>query len=190
MKLDLRFTARPLEDLWCDTVVAFVFQGPDGNGTGVPAIDVKTSGTLSALGEKGFWTGVEGETLLVPSQDMIKADKILLRGLGAQDNYSLNFLGEEAKALGRALDRMTVNDIGIQVPVKEGAEQEYRSYIGTACTNLVDLFLSRHKDEDDFLLKMVVSVDDAFIAGLEPVVRQLKEHFKSRLDYSIVISEQ
>ncbi|MBW1900852.1 MAG: hypothetical protein JRJ20_04375, partial [Deltaproteobacteria bacterium] len=78
------------------------------------------------------------------------------------------------------------NDISIRIPVKEGAESEYPSYVGAACKHLVNFFLSRHKDEADFLLKLTVSLDDMFLADFEPTIRQLKEHFKSKLDYTIV----
>jgi len=186
MKLDLRFTVRPLEDLWCDTVIAFVFQGPVGNGNGIPGLDAKTSGALTALGEKGFWTGGKGEMLLVPSQGMINADKILLQGLGVQSDYSMDFFTKKIKELASALERMAVNDISIRIPFKEGAESEYPSYVGAACKFLVDFFLSRHNDEADFLLKLIVSLDDMFLADFEPTIRQLKEHFKSKLDYTIV----
>jgi hypothetical protein len=186
MKLDLRFTARPLEDVWCDTVIGFVFQDSIGNGNGVPGLDAKTSGALSKLGEKGFWTGVEGETLLLPSQDMIKADKILLQGLGVQSDYSINFLAEKIEALCSTLERMAVNDISIRIPVKGGEESEYPSYVEAACKHLVDFFLPRHQEEAGFLLKLIVSLDDMFLADLEPTIRQLKEHFESRLDYTIV----
>jgi len=178
---------RPLEELLCDTVVAFAFQGIVHNGNGILGLDIKTSGTLSDLVKKGFWTGVEGETLLVPSQNMIKAEKILLKGLGAYSNYSKDLLGEKVKEIGSALDRIEVNDIGIRIPVKEGLETEYPSFIETVCSHLVDFFLSRHEKEAGFLLKLVVSSDGGAIANLEPAVRQLKEHFKSRLDYTIII---
>lgn len=187
MKLDLRFTARPLEELWCDTVIAFVFQGALCNGNGVLGLDVKTSGALTALKKKGFWTGVEGETLLVPSQNMIKAEKILLKGLGVHSRYSKDLLIEKVKEVGSALDRIEVNDIGIRIPFKEGAEPEYPSYVETTCSHLVDFFLSQHEKEAGFLLKLVVSLDDAVFANLEPAVRQLKQHFKSKLDYTIII---
>lgn len=186
MKLDLRFTNRPLEDLWCDTVIAFVFQGAVQNRNGITGLDAKTSGTLTALAEKGFWTGVEGETLLVPSQDMIKAHKMLLKGLGSYSRYGIDLFVEKVREVGTTLDRLAVNDVGIRIPVNEGAESEYHLYVETACVHLVDTFLSGHKDKDDFLLKLVVSLEDAFVVDIEQAVRQLKEHFKAKLDYTIV----
>ena len=54
MKLDLRFTARPLEEVWCEIVVAFVFEGAVENGDCAFGIDAKTSGYLISLKKRGF----------------------------------------------------------------------------------------------------------------------------------------
>jgi len=185
MKLDLQFTARPLEDIGCDTVIAFVFQGPAVTDPGVSGLDFKTSGALTTLAKKGFWTGAQGETLLVPSQGMIRARKILLKGLGPDHDYGIELFSDMVQEIGSTLERMTVNDIGIRIPVQEGSGSECLVYIETACSHLADFFLARHK-EDDFQLKIVVNVDEGFSVDLESLIRQLKEHFKSRLDYTIV----
>jgi hypothetical protein len=187
MKLDLRFTARPLEDLWCDTVVAFVFQEHYTQENGISGLDVKTSGGLTRLLKNGFWTGADGETLLIASENMIKADKILLKGLGAPSGYSTENLSVRIRELANALGRMSINDFAIRIPVTEESESEYCSYIESACTDLVDSFLAQHEDDDDFFLKILVSLEDTFVQGLEKTIRQLKEHFMSKLDYSIII---
>ena len=187
MKLDLRFTARPLEDLWCDTVVAFGFQEHYTQENGISGIDVKTSGGLTRLLKNGFWTGADGETLLIASENMIRADKILLKGLGAPSDYSAENLSVRIRELAGALGRMSINDFAIRIPVTEESEPEYCSYIESTCTDLVDSFLAQHEDNDDFFLKILVSLEDTFVQGLEKTIRQLKEHFMSKLDYSIII---
>ena len=65
MKLDLRFTTRPLEYLWCDAVVAFIFQGPYRQENGIPGLDAKTSGGITHLSEKGFLTATDLAEYLV-----------------------------------------------------------------------------------------------------------------------------
>ena len=186
MKLDLRFTARPLEEVWCEIVVAFVFEGAVENGDCAFGIDAKTSGYLTSLKKRGFWKGGEGDTLLLASQGMIKADKILLKGLGARLDFTPGLLCLRIKETGIAVDKMAVSDIGIRIPIAQGEGSEYTSMLEAACVHLVEPFLINHGDEPDFLLKIVFSVNTGQIGGLESMVRRLKEHFGSRLDHTII----
>jgi hypothetical protein len=186
MKLDLRFTARPLEEVWCEIVVAFVFEGAVENGDSAFGIDAKTSGYLTFLEKRGFWKGREGDTLLVASQGMIKANKILLKGLGARRDFTPGLLSERIKETGIAVDKMAVSDMGIRIPLAQGEGYEYTSMLEAACVHLVEPFLINHGDEPDFLLKIVFSVNAGQIGELEATVRPLKEHFRSRLDNTII----
>jgi len=163
-----------------------VFEGAVENGDCAFGIDAKTSGYLSSLQKRGFWKGGEGDTLLVASQGMIKADKILLKGLGARLEFTPGFLCLRIKETGIAVDKMAISDIGIRIPIAQGDGFEYTSMLETACVHLVEPFLINHGDEPDFLLKIVFSVNTGQIDGLESLVRQLKEHFKSRLDHTII----
>ena len=190
MKLDLRFTPRPLETLWCEVVVAFVFKDAVNRGDGVSGLDDKTSGYLSCLWKRGFWTALEGESLLVASQDMIKADKILLKGLGSRAGYRLENFAERLEEIGDTLERIGVKDIGIRIPVLEEFEGGYHSQLRLACEHLVTPFLLRHGDEPDFLLKIVVSMDDKFFTKLDPTAQLLKRHFTSRLEHTIIFDKK
>ncbi|MBW2117742.1 MAG: hypothetical protein JRH09_07465 [Deltaproteobacteria bacterium] len=187
MKLDLRFTARPLEEIWCEIIIAFVFEGAVENGDCAFGIDAKTLGYLTSLKERGFWTGEEGDTLLVASQGMIKANKILLKGLGARRDFTPGLLSNRIKETGIAVDKMAVSDIGIRIPVAQGEGFEHTSMLEAACVHLVEPFLINHGDESDFLLKIVFSVNADQIGDLESTVSPLKKHFGSRLDNTIII---
>jgi len=187
MKLDLRFTVRPLENLWCDTVIALVFQNPFRYGNDVFGLDRKTSGALTRLWKKGFLTGEKAETLLMAAQNMIRADKILLKGLGPHSDYGVECLGERVLELGNTLMQMTINDIAIRIPVAEDPAPAHGVYIESACTHLVDAFLMKHEKDDDFILKMVVTSDEPWAHDLESTIRHLKEYFMSKLDYTIII---
>ena len=186
MKLDLRFTARPLEDIWCDTLVAFVFQGPFSKGNGVSGLDIKTSGGISNLWEKGFWTGARGETLLFASQKMIPADKILLKGLGNHSDYGMECLSERVRELADTLVRMKINNLAFKIPVNDEEESEYSSYVKSSCIHLVDSFIEQYGNEDDFILKIVVVLHESFAQEIESTIRELKGHFMSKLDYTII----
>lgn len=190
MKLDLRFTTRPLEEIWCQAVIYLVFEGPTGEQDIISGLDAKTSGYLSRLRERGFWTGARGDTLLVASQHMIKAERILLKGLGPRGDYTSELIGEGAEEIGTALKRMDVNDIGIRVPVPSGLESEYPKQMETACVHLVKPFLESYPDGPDFLLKMVVSMDKVFMGEIESSVDSFKTHFGSKLHSTIVFERE
>jgi len=190
MKLDLRFTTRYLENIWCHTVVALMFQEPVCRGDGLSGLDVKILGYLTYLWDKDFWKGVGGETLLVASQNMIKADKILIKGLGAHSDYSMNVFIARIKETGKALEKMNTNDIGIRIPVVTGSEPEYPAQLEAACLNIVDPFLRRYKDDPEFILKLVVSVNAAFTGELESLTRILRKSFSSKLHYTIIIDNE
>ena len=100
MRLDLRFVARPLEDIWCPILVALAFEDPGDNPGGIGGLDARTGGYLSRLRRQGFWTGAESETLLVASRGMVKAEKILLKGLGMESGYDASGLSRCLKAAG------------------------------------------------------------------------------------------
>jgi hypothetical protein len=186
MKLDLRFTARPIEEVWCEIIVVFVFEGALEEGDGAFGIDAKTSGYLTSLEKRGFWNGREGDTLLVASQGMLKANRILLKGLGARRDFTPGLLNERIKETGIAVDKMAVRDIGIRIPMASVDGFERISVLEEACVHLVEPFLANHGVEPDFLLKVVFSVNADNIGELESTVRPLREHFGARLDHTIV----
>ena len=190
MKLDLRFTARPMEELWCRTVAALVFQDSIRKANGISGLNAKTSGYIEHLSEKGFWKGAAGDTLLVASQGMIKAKKILLVGLGAYSDYSIELFMKTIEKISLTLDKMGDNDIGIQIPALTGIDSEYPSLLEAACKDFVNIFFVRHKAEPDFLLKIIFSVSAEYIAALETTVQYLKKHFVSQLDDTIILAEQ
>ncbi|RLC31939.1 MAG: hypothetical protein DRH37_01890 [Deltaproteobacteria bacterium] len=185
MELDLRFTSRPLEELWCDAVVAFMFEGAVSNGSGIAGLDYKTSGFLASLVRKGFFTGTEGEILLVASQGMIRAGKILLKGLGRHGGYGPEVLSGSVREVAASLERLAVNEFGIRIPATGGGDARYLTDIRTACGELVDFFVDRHRDEADFFLKIVVSLNRVLCADLESMVGRMKAHFGNRLNYSV-----
>lgn len=190
MKLDLRFTSVPLGDLECDTLIVFAFQGSLQNIKGTSDLDAKTWGMLAGLREKGFWSGIEGETLLVPSQNMLKAKKVLVKGLGVNADYGRKVLAKGVKDVSHTLDRMKVCDMAIRIPVMEGTVIEYCACVEIACIQLLNPFLSRHKDERDFLLRIMVSLDAMSIHHLEKTVARLRAHFNSKINYTIIFDRK
>ncbi len=190
MKLELRFTSFPLENLPCDTVIAFAFQGAYENINGISKADTRIWNMLVRLKEKGIWSGAEGETLLVPSRDGVKAKKILLKGLGNAADFDRDVLAGGVMEVADAVDRMRVRDLAVRIPIVNGAVSECHTWLETACMKLMEPFLSRHRNESDFLLKVMVSLDDTFCDHLEKTVAGLKAYFHSKIDYVIVFDRQ
>jgi hypothetical protein len=187
MRLDIRFSNRPLEDLWCQAVIALVFQRPSLMTGVVSSLNKKTSGTLENMLECDAWTGEKGEKFLIASQNMIRADKLLFHGLGPGSEFKVESLEEEVYELGMTLDKIGVSDFGIYVPVTEGLEDHYGYHLELSVSNLVKAFYKRHNDDPDFILKIIFSVEKDFLDILDSVVSRLKKHLKPIQDFSIII---
>ncbi|MFP3928639.1 MAG: M17 family peptidase N-terminal domain-containing protein, partial [Desulfobacteraceae bacterium] len=149
MKLDLRFSERPVESLWCQAIAALVPQRTFLAQGVLASLDAKLGGFLARLEEKGFWTGEYGENLLVASQGMIKADKILLAGLGPSESCSLECVVGRAAEVGSALVKLRAQDLGVHIPVMEGREQEYPECVEDSVRAIVGPYISAHGDEAD-----------------------------------------
>jgi hypothetical protein len=187
MRLDLRFSDRPIEDLWCQAVVALVFQGPLLTRGRLASLDEKMTGFLTALQKKGFWTAKRGESLLLASQNRIRADKILLKGLGDRAGYNRQVLVDQVREVSAIFDKLDVKDFAIHIPIVEGLEKKYPSQLASSALHLVGPFLANHQKDSDFILKIIFSVERCTNDILSHIATRLREYFASRLDFSIVI---
>ena len=186
MKLDLRFSDCPLEDLLCQAVAALVFQRPLVTEGVLSGLNEKMGGSLADLEEKGMWTGAKGENVLLASQGTIKAEKVLLRGLGQRSDWDVSLLSDGIMALGSALDKIEIKEFGIQIPLFEDLEGEYIPHLELSARHIVDPFLENHRSESDYLLKIIFSVKNDLGDPLSSMVKRLKEYFHSLLDFSII----
>jgi hypothetical protein len=189
MKIDLRFTARQLEDLWCQAVVAFVFEEPFHKSDKVFGIDEKTSGYLTYLWESRFWTGADGETLLLASQDKLKAGKIFLKGLGKRDDLKVQTIPDRVGEIGNALLKLKIDDFGAFIPTVESDEFESVDCYLKACRKLVEPYVEKHRDVEDFQLKVVFSLDDVFLKKLNSTAKLLKEDFKTDAEVTVLVDQ-
>ncbi len=187
MRLDLRFTARPLKELWCQAVIGFIFQEPLQVSNTVDGLDSKTLCFLDFLQKRGFLTGTKGEILLIASQDRVKADKIFLKGLGDRPQYNIGVLAEMTGEIGISLGRMEISEIGIHIPAADGAKGEYISYLEVACMQIVDAFIAHCEKTPDFSLKLIFSVNTCFMEVLEPALRDFRARLDLKVDHTIVI---
>jgi hypothetical protein len=189
MKPDIRFTDRPLEDLWCQAVTVLVFQNPSMKMDVLSSLNEKMTGTMSNILEGGRWTGNRGEDFLFAGEDMINSDKLLFHGLGPISEFSTSLLEEEIWNLGSALDKLGVNDFGIHVPVVHGLEAAYGLHLELSAKSLLKRYYDKHKDEPDFHLKIIFSVGTKLIDILDPVVERLRSYLDPIPDFSIIIDK-
>ena len=73
MRLDLRFTNRHLEELWCQAVVMLSFKVRDKMSPSLDSIDKKMTGSVRNIVQSGIWSGECSEKLLFATQNSIKA---------------------------------------------------------------------------------------------------------------------
>jgi hypothetical protein len=187
MKLDLRFSDRPLESIWCQAVATLVFQSPDLIQGALFGLNEKMAGFLSRLQERGFWTGGRGETVLLASQDAIKAEKILLKGLGRVRNYDEELLVSHIRQVGSTFDKMKINEFGMYIPVFRGLEEEHASQLEICARQVVNPFFEHHRRESDFMLKIIFSVQNFTGKVLRPLAGRLREYFDLQVECSVVL---
>jgi len=189
MRLDLRLTHRHLDQLWCQAVVAFLFKG-DSLLTGyLSRLNEKLAGSLVPLIDRKFLTGKSDEILLIASQERIKADKLLFVGLGPVSSYSSESLSYVMGRVSSTLERLKLNEFGIMVPWGKEVEIDYVELIKSIIGNLVDYYFMSKGDAVDFLLKIILSVEERFFDDLRSLEQQLRIYLNPIIDYSILVDE-
>ncbi len=143
---------------------------------------MQMAGYLSRLWRKGFWSGTGGETMLVPSNHMVKAHKILIKGLGPADKCTRKVIIKRIGELGETLRRLQIRDFGIHMPVAKGGEM----CVLEACARLVDSFFLYYGGMPDFLLKVKFSIDRAYLPAIEVASAPLVRRLDLLLDYTII----
>ncbi|MFH1480149.1 MAG: M17 family peptidase N-terminal domain-containing protein [Pseudomonadota bacterium] len=182
MKLDLRFSDHPLEDLWCEAVVIFVFQKTPLLEDPLSRINEKMAGLLGKIEKNGFWTGRLGEIILLASQNTIMADKMLLIGLGKDPKDDDQVLVDCVKEVGNTLDKLKISDFVIHIAPVIGSMERYAYCLELVACHLVETFLQKHHHETDFLLKIVFSIGKE--PELNPLIGRLRGHLTKSLDIS------
>jgi hypothetical protein len=188
MRLDLRLTYRALDKLWCQAVVAFLFEDESLLTEYLPRLNEKLASTLIPLIERHFLTGKRDEIILIAPQEMIKADKLLFVGLGPVSSYSSEILPYVIRNLSLTIERLKLSEFGIMVPWIKGREKNYVELIRSIICDLADHYFMSKKDEVDFFLKVIVSIEGRIFADLQSLENELRLYFDPHLaEYSIAI---
>src|SRR3954468_13203238 len=104
-------------------VVCYFKYTPEGakRMTGAPVeLDKKLGGVIASLRERGEFVGDEGETLLlIPPKDSIKANALLLVGLGEEDALSLKVMERVGKVSLRRAARLGVSRVAFAPLIRD-----------------------------------------------------------------------
>jgi len=190
MRLDLRFTLRSLGELWCQAILIPVFSDSSEDNRGISGLDTKTGGYLSLLRKKGFWAGQRGEVLLIASEGMIKAEKILLIGLGVRGAFSPEVLSEGMKKAGDAFVKMGISDMGVTLPAFGEMPDKQAFLVHGALTKLVEAYLLRSPGDPQPLLKVVVSLDRKSMDAMESLSGMTKSYRDMGLQYTVIFEKE
>jgi hypothetical protein len=185
MRLELRFSKRPLEGLSCQAVVILAFSDPDLPKGDLVTLFDRMTGLWPDLEKTGFWAGTPGETLLLASQGMIAADKILFKGLGERAVFDTIDLTDRVAEVGATLAGIGVRDFGIHIPIVADSDEAHSKHLELAARCLVEPFLEHHQDEIGFTLRIIFSMGRYPSAMLTPVILRLRENFSSIQDLFI-----
>jgi hypothetical protein len=188
MKLDLRLTHRFLDQLWCQTVVAFLFKDKSLLAGYLSRLDEKLTGTLTQLIDTNFLTGKRDELILIASQQRIKADKLLFVGLGSPKSYSFEILSTAIKRISSTLEKLELYEFGIMVPWVKGIKIDYTELIKYTIINLIDYYSIHKGDAVNFSLKIIFTIDEKNFSDLQFLRRELRTYLDlPASDYSIAI---
>ena len=185
MRLELRFSKRPLEDLSCQAVVILAFSDPDLPKGDLASLYDRITGLWPDLEKRGFWAGTPGETLLLASQGVIGAEKILFKGLGERAFFDTIDLTDRVGEIGATLNGIGVVDFGIHIPIAADSHEIHSSHLELAARYLVDAFLEHHQLEVGYALKIIFSVGAYPSTMLTQVILRLRAHFSSIQDLFI-----
>jgi len=190
MRLDLRLTHRCLDQLWCQAVVAFVFEH-DSLLTGyLSRLNEKLISSLTPLIDMHFLTGKREELFLIASQERIKADKLLFVGLGQAGSFSSKGLSSVMRNVSSTLERLKLHEFGIMVPWAEEMKTDYVKLIKSIIRNLVKYYSMSKRDADDFSLKVFFSIEERLLADLQSLGQELRRYLDSpAADCTIVIDD-
>lgn len=188
MRLDLRLTHRFLDQLWCQAVVAFLFNDASLLTGYLSRLDEKLTGTLTQLVDTNFLTGKRDELILIASQERIKAEKLLFVGLGSPKNYSFDVLSSAIKKISSTLERLALYEFGIMVPWIKGIKADYIELTKLTIRNLVDCYGIHKRDAVNVSLKVIFTIDKKIFPDLQSLEQEVRTFLDlPASDYSIAI---
>ena len=184
MRLDLRFTQRPPYAIWCEAVVGFIHEGSFVVKENMAGVDKKTSAYLRALNRRGFCTAKMGETLLLAGEDRLRAEKVILKGLGPKEEITFDVFLAQAGDVALRLRSLGINNFVVKIPLLFAWEL-YHEQVRRAVQEMMDPFLAQLEDEDD-IVTAVFSVERPLLEEIAEVEASLRDYFRDVVSFSLV----
>lgn len=183
--MDIHVTRGNLLDQSADTYVLPISEGNRRLAGDVAAVDRALDGTISRLLRDRLFTGKNGETSSIPSNDTLKAKRIVITGIGPRQQANVDLLRSQVGTLSRHLRGMNSGSVAIATPpitIAGDTEQ-----IGRALTEGVLLGLYRfdrhHTRSSDRPSGSVTSV-----TLVEPSLRK-SQQLESGMLHGIALAE-
>jgi len=189
MKLDVRLTHRYLDQLWCQAIVVFLFEDLSLQKECLSKINETMANSLTPLIDTRFITGKRDELILIATQDRIKAEKLFFFGLGPISHYSGRILPAVTRRLSTSLDRLNVHEFCIMVPRFEGIKKDCEKFVRSMIRGITNHYEKTETDAADFILKILVSVEEEVFSNMHSLQQGLRSHLDPRMEYSIVIDD-
>ncbi len=162
--------------MWCQVGLIFICKELVESGQEPSGLDQKTSAYLQNLARQGFWRCEEGEELLLAGEERIRAQKLLLIGLGSCDNVNSPRLADQVRTSARVLACIGANDIGVRMPPFWGRDA-YAELLTDTCLTLVREWggIERKGAAIGSELKLVYAVDPTFLEEAEEAATRLRK---------------
>ena len=184
IKFDIRFTSRPIRTLWCQAALMFACKEAVESGVEPAGVDKKTASYLQYLLGQRFWSCRQGEKLLLPGEDRLKAPKLLIKGLGRLEDLDQRSVSEEVREAAKALCGLGVNDLAVRMPPLWG-RGAYASLLKDTCLTIVGA-LSEGEGPSDQAPRIIFCLDAVFLEEAQEAASEVKEALE---DCPVIVEE-
>ncbi len=124
--MEVKADSRQFHEIECDALVVAVFEGEKPEEGALAEINKRSNGVITSLVETGEFTGKSGESAYVHNPGDMKAQRLLLLGVGKQEEFTTDNVRKMAGTAARMLRGKKARSFAIlrrsQLPIGEGAQ--------------------------------------------------------------------
>ena len=181
INLNLSFTRYPIGTAKRRALLFFCFEESLRNPDEKWGFNSRTSKYLRSLWIRNFWTGEEGEILLVSCKDLGNAEWILLMGLGKRALFNEEIFQDRLREAGKTLRRLRIDDFGLYLPVINEFEEECLSHFLKSLTSVIKAFELECDSGLSQNLWITVSIEDEIMK----IMKSGMLHFERELEKTV-----
>src|SRR5687767_4595400 len=124
--MEIKVDSREFHEIECDALVVAVFEGEKPEEGVLAEIDKRSNGVISSLFETGELSGKSGESAYVHNPGNMKARRLLLLGVGKEEEFTTDGARKMAGTAARSLRGKKARNFAIlrrsQLPAAESAQ--------------------------------------------------------------------